>query len=60
MVGWMRASRFLSDVEMYTDHYRAGRLDLDAMITAELPFARINDGFARMPDPGTIRVVLAF
>lgn len=44
----------------YIDHYLAGRLDLDAMITAELPFARINDGFARMPDPGTIRIVLAF
>jgi S-(hydroxymethyl)glutathione dehydrogenase / alcohol dehydrogenase len=57
---YMGASRFLSDVEVYTDHYRAGRLDLDAMITAELPFARINDGFARMPDPGTIRIVLAF
>jgi S-(hydroxymethyl)glutathione dehydrogenase / alcohol dehydrogenase len=56
---YMGASRFLSDVEVYTDHYRAGRLDLDAMITAELPFARINDGFAQMPDPGTIRVVLA-
>lgn len=55
----MGASRFLSDVEVYTDHYRAGRLDLDAMITAELPLAQINDGFARMPDPGTIRVVLA-
>lgn len=57
---YMGASRFLSDVEVYTDHYLAGRLDLDAMITAELPFARINDGFARMPDPGTIRIVLAF
>ena len=57
---YMGASRFLSDVEVYTDHYLAGRLDLDAMITAELPFAGINDGFARMPDPGTIRIVLAF
>jgi S-(hydroxymethyl)glutathione dehydrogenase / alcohol dehydrogenase len=57
---YMGASRFLSDVEVYTDHYLAGRLDLDAMITAVLPFARINDGFARMPDPGTIRIVLAF
>jgi Zn-dependent alcohol dehydrogenase len=45
---------------VYTDHYQVGRLDLDAMITAELPFARINDGFARMPDPGTIRIVPAF
>jgi hypothetical protein len=43
----MGASRFLSDVEVYTDHYLAGRLDLDA-ITAELPFAQINEGFAAM------------
>jgi S-(hydroxymethyl)glutathione dehydrogenase / alcohol dehydrogenase len=56
---YMGASRFLSDVEVYTDHYLAGRLDLDGMITAELPFARINDGFARMGDPDTIRIVLA-
>jgi S-(hydroxymethyl)glutathione dehydrogenase / alcohol dehydrogenase len=56
----MGASRFLSDVEVYTDHYLAGRLDLDGMITAELPFARINEGFAQMPDPATIRIVLAF
>jgi S-(hydroxymethyl)glutathione dehydrogenase / alcohol dehydrogenase len=51
---------FLSDVEVYTDHYLAGRLDLDGMITTALPFACINDGFARMPDQGTIRIVLAF
>jgi S-(hydroxymethyl)glutathione dehydrogenase / alcohol dehydrogenase len=57
---YMGASRFLSDVEVYTDHYRAGRLDLDAMITAQLPFERINDGFAQMPEPDTIRVVVAF
>jgi len=45
---------------VYTDHYLAGRLDLDGMITAELPFVWINEGFARMPDPATIRIVLAF
>jgi alcohol dehydrogenase/S-(hydroxymethyl)glutathione dehydrogenase/alcohol dehydrogenase len=56
---YMGASRFLSDVEMFTDHYRAGRLDLDAMITVELPFAQINDGFAAMTEPDTIRIVLA-
>jgi S-(hydroxymethyl)glutathione dehydrogenase / alcohol dehydrogenase len=56
---YMGASRFLSDVEVYTDHYLAGRLDLDAMITAELPFAQINEGFAAMSDPAAIRIVLA-
>jgi S-(hydroxymethyl)glutathione dehydrogenase / alcohol dehydrogenase len=56
---YMGANRFLSDVEMFTDHYLGGRLDLDAMITAELPFARINDGFSAMSEPGTVRIVLA-
>lgn len=55
---YMGASRFLSDVEMFTDHYLAGRLDLDAMITAELPFSQINDGFAAMLNPDTVRIVL--
>ena len=56
---YMGTNRFVSDVEMFTDHYRAGRLDLDGMITAELPFAQINDGFAAMSNPGTVRIVLA-
>lgn len=56
---YMGASRFLSDVEMFTDHYLAGRLDLDAMITAELPFAQINEGFAAMLQPTAVRIVLA-
>lgn len=55
---YMGANRFLSDVEMFTDHYAAGRLDLDAMVTAELPFDRINEGFVAMADPTTIRIVL--
>jgi Zn-dependent alcohol dehydrogenase len=37
----------------------AGRLDLDAMITAKLPFTQINDGFSVMSEPGTVRIVLA-
>ncbi|RJQ87860.1 Zn-dependent alcohol dehydrogenase [Amycolatopsis panacis] len=55
---YMGANRFLSDVEMFTDHYRSGRLDLDSMVTAELPFGQINEGFAAMADPATIRIVL--
>jgi alcohol dehydrogenase/S-(hydroxymethyl)glutathione dehydrogenase/alcohol dehydrogenase len=57
---YMGANRFLSDVEMFTDHYAAGRLDLDGMVTAEMPFERINEGFAAMSDPTAIRVVLTF
>jgi S-(hydroxymethyl)glutathione dehydrogenase/alcohol dehydrogenase len=57
---YMGANRFLSDVEMFTDHYLDHRLDLDAMVTALLPFAKINDGIAAMADPSTIRIVLHF
>jgi alcohol dehydrogenase/S-(hydroxymethyl)glutathione dehydrogenase/alcohol dehydrogenase len=55
---YMGANRFISDVEMFTDHYAAGRLDLDGMVTRVMPFGRINEGFAAMADPTTIRVVL--
>lgn len=57
---YMGANRFLSDVEMFTDHYRTGRLDLDGMVSAELPFDQINEGFAAMRDATTIRIVLTF
>lgn len=55
---YMGANRFLADVATFVDHYRAGRLDLDAMVTAQLPFTEINEGFAAMADPRTIRIVL--
>lgn len=55
---YMGANRFLSDVAMFTDHYRAGRLDLDSMVTRVMDFADINDGLAAMTDPKTVRVVL--
>ena len=57
---YMGANRFLSDVDMFVDHYRSGRLDLDGMVTAVLPFEQINEGLRRMRDPGTVRVVLRF
>jgi len=55
---YMGANRFLSDIGILIDHYRSGRLDLDAMVTARIPFSRINEGFAAMADPKTIRVVV--
>ena len=55
---YMGANRFLSDVEMFTDHYNSGRLDLDAMVTKVLTFAQINEGLDAMADPDTVRVVL--
>ena len=55
---YMGANRLISDIDMFTDHYANGRLDLDAMVTSVLPFDSINEGFEAMADPGTIRVVL--
>jgi alcohol dehydrogenase/S-(hydroxymethyl)glutathione dehydrogenase/alcohol dehydrogenase len=55
---YMGANRFLTDVDMFVDHYKNGRLDLNSMVTAELPFERINEGFEMMSDPGTVRVVI--
>jgi len=55
---YMGANRFLSDVAMFTDHYRSGRLDLDSMVTQVIAFADINSGLAAMSDPDTVRVVV--
>jgi S-(hydroxymethyl)glutathione dehydrogenase / alcohol dehydrogenase len=55
---YMGANRFLSDVEMFSDHYRNGRLDLDPMVTRVMKFADINDGFIAMANPDTVRIVL--
>lgn len=55
---YMGANRFLSDVEMFTDHYASGHLDLDSMVTATVPFESINEGLELMSDPSTVRVVL--
>ncbi len=55
---YMGANRFLTDVEMLTEHYLAGRLDLDGMVTTTLALDEINRGIEAMTDPGTVRVVL--
>jgi alcohol dehydrogenase/S-(hydroxymethyl)glutathione dehydrogenase/alcohol dehydrogenase len=55
---YMGASRFLSDVDMLVDHYRDGRLDLDAMVTDVVAFADINEGLSKMAEPSTVRVVV--
>lgn len=55
---YMGVNRFLSDVVMFTDHYRAGRLDLDSMVTQVVDFADINEGLAAMARPETVRIVV--
>jgi S-(hydroxymethyl)glutathione dehydrogenase/alcohol dehydrogenase len=55
---YMGSNRFLSDVAMFTDHYRSGRLDLDSMVTRVVDLADINEGLAAMSDPQTVRIVV--
>lgn len=57
---YMGANRFLADIDVFCDHYAAGRLDLDAMVTARIPFDDINDGLDAMSNPTTIRIVVDF
>jgi alcohol dehydrogenase/S-(hydroxymethyl)glutathione dehydrogenase/alcohol dehydrogenase len=55
---YMGANRFLSDVAMFIDHYRGGRLDLDPMVTRVVDFTDIEQGLEAMGDPQTVRVVV--
>jgi S-(hydroxymethyl)glutathione dehydrogenase / alcohol dehydrogenase len=57
---YMGANRFLADIDVFTDHYASGRLDLDGMVTAVVPFEDINDGFAAMANADTVRIVVDF
>lgn len=55
---YMGANRFLSDVGLFADHYRSGRLDLESMVSEVLPFDQINEGFAAMALPDSVRIVV--
>lgn len=57
---YMGANRFLSDTSHFVAHYEAGRLDLDAMVTATYPFAEINEAIEAMNDPAAVRIVATF
>lgn len=57
---YMGGNRFLADIDTLTDHYRSGRLDLDAMVTGSLPLDAIDDGFTAMASRSSIRNVVTF
>ncbi|MCY1672875.1 zinc-binding dehydrogenase [Novosphingobium sp. SL115] len=42
------------------DHYAAGRLNLDDLVTHRLPMAAVNEGFALMKRGESLRTVVAF
>lgn len=52
------SSRFIIDVPELSELYKQGRLKLDEMISHQLPFAAIAEGFSLLTDPRTLRVVL--
>lgn len=46
------------DIPHYVDLYRSGRLALDALVSAEYPLHRINDGFAELQSGRLARALL--
>jgi S-(hydroxymethyl)glutathione dehydrogenase / alcohol dehydrogenase len=48
------------DYERLLALWRSGRLDLESMITSRLKLDQVNDGFAALSEPGTIRQVIEF
>jgi Zn-dependent alcohol dehydrogenase len=55
---FLGSSNSRRDIPTYVDLWRAGRLDLEAMITAYRPVAEVNDAFADMTAGRGIRTVL--
>ncbi len=51
------SNQFMVDIPRFVDFYLQGRLMLDEMISARIPFEDINDGFAMMRAGGVTRVV---
>ena len=48
------------DYDRLIELWRAGRLDLENMITGRLQLTGVNEGFAALNDPGTVRQVIEF
>jgi S-(hydroxymethyl)glutathione dehydrogenase / alcohol dehydrogenase len=56
----MGSNRFRSDIPLYLDFYRQGRLDLDAMVTRRGRIEDINEAFRAMKAGEVARTVLTF
>ena len=51
----MGSNRFRTDIPLYLDFYRQGRLDLDAMVTKRGRLGDINEAFRAMKKPARSR-----
>lgn len=56
----MGSNQFRTDMPRFVDMYLDGRLLLDEMVSATLPLAAINDGYAAMKRGEVARQVIAF
>jgi S-(hydroxymethyl)glutathione dehydrogenase/alcohol dehydrogenase len=56
----MGSNRFRTDIPLYLDFYRQGRLKLDEMVTRRLPLEGINEAFRAMKAGEVARSVLMF
>jgi S-(hydroxymethyl)glutathione dehydrogenase / alcohol dehydrogenase len=56
----MGSNRFRTDIPVYLDFYRQGRLDLDAMVTKRGHLGDINEAFRAMKAGEVARTVLTF
>src|SRR5205085_1704945 len=56
----MGSNRFRTDIPLYLDFYRQGRLNLDAMVTKRGKLGDINDAFRAMKPGEVARTVLTF
>ena len=56
----MGSNRFRTDIPLYLDFYRQGRLNLDAMVTKRGRLGDINDAFRAMKAGEVARTVLTF
>jgi S-(hydroxymethyl)glutathione dehydrogenase / alcohol dehydrogenase len=56
----MGSNRFRTDIPLYLDFYRQGRLDLDGMVTKTGHLADINEAFRAMKAGEVARTVLTF
>jgi S-(hydroxymethyl)glutathione dehydrogenase/alcohol dehydrogenase len=56
----MGSNRFRTDIPVYLDFYRQGRLDLDAMVTKTGRLSDINEAFRAMKAGKVARTVLTF
>jgi S-(hydroxymethyl)glutathione dehydrogenase/alcohol dehydrogenase len=56
----MGSNRFRIDIPRYVDWYLAGRLELDALVSATLPLDRINEGFTTLAGGEVARQLILF